>query len=294
MAEICSKAKKLKAGLYVVATPIGNLGDCTVRMTETLASADLIACEDTRVTAKLLTHLAVSTPTMAYHEHSGPHVRSKLITKIQDGAAIALVSDAGTPLISDPGYKLVEDVYNLNIPVFAIPGPSAVTTALSIAGLPTDRFIFLGFAPNKSSARTKWFTNEAKTNATLAYYESTRRLPDSLADAAAVFNGRQVAVCRELTKKFEDVIRGEISDLAKHYSEIGAPKGECVVIIGPPAKQGNNQAAALESDELLKHALKYLRVKDAAKLVHEITGVPKNALYKAALAITDHDKDQNE
>ena len=276
----------LRAGLYIVATPIGNLADITRRAAETLKAVDLIACEDTRVTAKLLNALLIKKPMIAYHEHNAAGQRPRILEKIAAGQAVALVSDAGTPLISDPGYKLVADVAEAGHYVTTLPGPSAVTAALTLAGLPTDRFLFLGFAPGKSKARHDWFAAEATTQATLVYYESAKRLAASLKDAAAALGPRPAAVCREVSKRFEEVVRGDLAELAGAYAESGPPKGEVVVVIAPPEKTQASDATAIESDRLLKAALQHMSVKSAAAFVAQVTGERKNLLYKQALALT--------
>ncbi|NVJ99564.1 MAG: 16S rRNA (cytidine(1402)-2'-O)-methyltransferase [Alphaproteobacteria bacterium] len=286
MAEIGSETK-LGAGLYVVATPIGNLGDMTDRARDMLKRADLIACEDTRVTAKLLTANLIKKPLVPYHEHNGAAMRPKLLAKIAAGEAVALVSDAGTPLISDPGFKLVAEAQDAGHHVTAAPGPCAAIMALSLAGLPTDRFLFMGFPPNKSGARQSWFTAEEKTHASLVFYESARRLPECLQDAAQTLGDRNAAICRELTKKFEEVRRGTLADLAAHYAEAGAPKGEVVVVIGPPPhKDEAGGGTDMDTEHLLEAALKHMSVKSAAAFVAEITGEKKKALYSRALEIS--------
>jgi len=286
MAEIGSLPKKLSAGLYVVATPIGNLGDISTRAKDVLATVDIIACEDTRVTAKLLNAYLIKKPLMPYHEHNGATQRPKLLEKMKNGGSVALVSDAGTPLISDPGYKLVDEARNADLSVTACPGPSALITALSIAGLPTNRFLFLGFAPNKSKARLDWFSAEENTNASLIFYENAKRLPSSLADAAKVFDERPGAVCRELTKKFEEVVRNNVSGLAAHYASIGPPKGEVVVIIGAPSKTAlGEDASAAEVDRALKLALKHMSVKSASSFISELMSSPRNHTYARALEL---------
>jgi len=286
-AENAEPQKKLPAGLYVVATPIGNLGDMSRRAKETLAAADVIACEDTRVTAKLMTAFLLKKPLVPYHEHNGAVQRPKLLAKVRAGEVVVLVSDAGTPLISDPGYKLVEDAQDEGLNVVAVPGPSAVITALSIAGLPTDRFLFMGFPPNKSAARQTWFEKEVKTSATLVFYESARRVADCLRDAATTFGDRPAAVCRELTKKFEEVVRGDLIGLAEHYAQAETPKGEIVVVIGPPAERQGSSETAIDTEKALKLALEHMSVKSAASFVAELTGGKKKPLYNRALELTD-------
>ncbi len=285
MAEFGSQ-QILKPGLYVVATPIGNLGDISARAKHVLGQVDAIACEDTRVTAKLLTANLIKKPLLAYHEHNGAVQRPKLLAMLAEGKKVALVSDAGTPLISDPGFKLVADAQDAGHYVTAIPGPCAAIMALSLAGLPTDRFLFLGFPPNKSKARQTWFHVERHTHASLVFYESAKRLPDCLRDAADVLGAREAAVCRELTKRFEEVVRGDLPSLAAHYAEAGAPKGEIVVVIGPPAKSAPSDAQEMDTETLLTAALKHMSVKSAAAFVAELSGVPKKQLYSRALELS--------
>lgn len=286
MAEIGS-SQKMKPGLYVVATPIGNLGDLTDRARSMLRGADVIACEDTRVTAKLMTANLIKKPLVPYHEHNGATMRPKLLARIDAGEVVVLVSDAGTPLISDPGYKLVAEAQEKGLYVTAAPGPCAAIMALSLAGLPTDRFLFMGFPPSKTAARSGWFEAEARTNASLVYYESTRRLPESLKDAAETLGNRDAAICRELTKKFEEVRRGSLADLADHYASAGAPKGEVVVVIGPPKEPSTpDTATEMETEALLKAALRQMSVKSAAAFVAELTGEKKKALYSRALELS--------
>lgn len=285
MAEIRSH-EKLPAGLYIVATPIGNLGDITKRAKETLAAADLIACEDTRITGKLLNAYLIKKPMMPYHEHNAAGQRPRILEKIANGGAVILVSDAGTPLISDPGYKLVDEAHQMGLRVTSLPGPSAVPTALSLAGLPTNRFLFLGFAPTKTKARQDWFVAEQETDTTLVYYESAKRLAASLRDAADTLGPRPAAVCRELTKKFEEVVRDDLIALADRYENAGPPKGEIVVVIGAPSKSGESDNTS-EADETLRIALKHMSVKSAAAFVAEMTGKKRKALYAQALELSN-------
>lgn len=285
MAEFGSQ-QILKPGLYVVATPIGNLGDISARAKHVLGQVDAIACEDTRVTAKLLTANLIKKPLLAYHENNGAVQRPKLLAMLAEGKKVALVSDAGTPLISDPGFKLVAEAQDDGHYVTAIPGPCAAIMALSLAGLPTDRFLFLGFPPNKSKARQTWFHVERQIPASLVYYESAKRLPESLRDAAEVLGNREAAVCRELTKRFEEVVRGDLSTLAAHYAEAGAPKGEIVVVIGPPEKSAPSDSQQIDAETMLTAALKHMSVKSAAAFVAELTDIPKKQLYSRALELT--------
>ena len=273
-------------GLAVVATPIGNLGDISARAIATLREADRIACEDTRMTARLCRAHAIETPLTPYHEHNAERARPALLRLMAEGGRLALVSDAGTPLISDPGYRLVLEAREAGIPVTAIPGPSAVTTALAAAGLPTDRFLFAGFAPPKPVARRRFLAELAAVPATLVLFESARRLAAALADLRDVLGPRPAAVCRELTKLHEEVRRGGLDELAAHYAETGAPKGEIVLVIGPP-----DRAAAVEEDPTvldarLREALEESSLRDAVARVAAENGLPRRAVYRRALALS--------
>lgn len=283
--------KALRAGLHIVATPIGNLGDISGRALETLRNTDIIACEDTRMTGKLLQAFLIKKPLIAYHEHNGEQMRPKIEAMIAEGKAVALVSDAGTPLISDPGYKLVRSLVEAGHYVTTLPGPSALAAALTLAGLPTDRFIFLGFPPNKASARKKWYEKAAKIDATLVFYESARRLPDSIKDAADSLGDRSAAVCREITKKFEEVVRGNLVGLAERYSEQGPPKGEVVVVIEAGAAETSSNASSFETRTLIEKALVHMSVKSAAAFVADLTGERKKEIYKLALDLSTPGKD---
>ncbi len=275
--------KPLAPGLHIVATPIGNLGDITLRAIETLGQVDLIAAEDTRVAAKLLRHLGLGTPVIPYHDHNAPAMRPQLITRMLGGATVALVSDAGTPLVSDPGLKLVQAALEAGVPVTAAPGACAAITALTLAGLPTDRFCFCGFLPPKSGARQSSLAELAAVPATLVFYEGASRLAAMLADAAHVLGLRDAAVARELTKLHEEVQRGSLAALAARYAEQGPPRGELVVLIGPPTAQP--AASDQDVDALLTDALRTHRTKDAAALVAVQTGLPRAQVYERALAL---------
>ncbi|GHF15613.1 ribosomal RNA small subunit methyltransferase I [Kordiimonas sediminis] len=274
------------SGLYIVATPIGNMGDITRRAIETLKAADLIACEDTRVTSKLLLAHLIKKPLIPYHEHNGERQRPRILEELALGKVVVLVSDAGTPLISDPGYKLVEDAQNQGYSVFGIPGPCAAITALSIAGLPTNKFTFLGFPPTKSGARKNWFEAEKRNSGTLVYYESAKRLTDSLSDARSVLGDRQAAVCRELTKKFEEVRRDNLSALIDYYATHGNPKGEIVIVMAPNDQTSDEQTSAIDIDTTLTLALEHMSVKSAAKFAADLLGVNKKELYNRALHLS--------
>ncbi len=275
---------KLAPGLYVTATPIGNLADMTARALDILASADVIAAEDTRRTARLLAHYGVRTPMTPYHDHNAERARPALIRRIRAGDSVALVSDAGTPLVSDPGYRLVEAAHAADIAVYAVPGPSAVLAALAVAGLPTDRFLYAGFLPARQAARKQALGELASVAATLIVFEAARRLPGALADMAAILGARDAAVCRELTKRFEDVRRAPLDVLAAHYAAAGPPKGEVVVVIGPPLERP--EVGEDELDEHLLSALKTCSPSRAAREVAARTGVARRRVYERALALT--------
>src|SRR5512144_8898 len=246
------EAGKVPPGLYLVATPIGNLGDVTLRALETLAGADVIACEDPRVTRKLTERYGIATPLTPYHDHNAAEARPKLLSRLANGQAVALVSDAGTPLISDPGYKLVRAACEAGHAVTAIPGASAVLAALSIGGQPTDRFFFEGFLPTKKAARQKRVAALANIPATLVLFESGSRLVAMLADLAAAFGPRTVAICREMTKLHEEVKRGDLEALAREYASGAEMRGEFAIVVAPPA---NAEEKADEVDALLRKAL---------------------------------------
>ncbi len=273
----------LPPGLYVVATPIGNLGDMTHRAIEVLQQADLIACEDTRVTRVLLQRFGIRTPTTAYHDHNADRVRPALLERLQSGAAVALVSDAGTPLISDPGYKLVRECAAANITVVPVPGASALLAALTVAGLPTDQIFFAGFLPAKAGARREAIAGYKAMRATLVFYESAQRLPSTLADLAAILGTRSAAICRELTKLHEEVRRGTLDQLSAAYAASGPPKGEVVIVVG-----GETEAPTVSTgdiDAALRQALESMSIRDAATAVAETFGEPRRAVYARALTL---------
>lgn len=277
---------QIKAGLYIVATPIGNLGDITKRSLDTLKSVDVIACEDTRITGKLLNAFLIKKPMIAYHEHSAASRLPQLLQMIAEGKSVALVSDAGTPLISDPGYKLVEAASEQGLYITTLPGASAVISALTLAGLPTNRFLFLGFAPTKTKARHDWFAAEKNSAATLVYYENAKRLSGSLRDAHNSLGVRKAAVCREISKKFEQVVRGDLLELATRYENDGPPKGEIVVVIAPnDQSEASPSEFGVDVDLVLKKALEHMSVKSAAAFVAEISGKRKKELYQKALEL---------
>jgi len=283
---------RLNAGLHLVATPIGNLRDITLRALETLAAADAIACEDSRVTRKLLDHYGIATPLTPYHEHNAAAARPKLLARLAAGEAIALVSDAGTPLVSDPGFKLVRAVCQAGLPVSAMPGPSAALAALAVAGLPTDRFFFEGFLPPKDGARRTRIAELSGIPATLILYESGPRIGRALHALAEGLGPRQAAVCRELTKLHEEIRRGDLAALAQAYDDesAGQPaeiRGEFAIVIAPPLAD-DGAPRAEEVDALLRRALRHASVKDAVSDVAAATGRPRREIYQRALALSDN------
>lgn len=269
--------------LTLVSTPIGNLGDMPPRGVTALQDADLVLCEDTRVTRKLTTRFGIETRLMALHDHNEQQMVEGVLKRLQDGQKIALVSDAGMPLISDPGYRLVRAVIEAGLPLTGVPGANAALMALQLSGLPTDRFLFAGFPPNKATARQKWLTSLADVPATLIFYESPNRLAAALADMATVFGPRAAAVSRELTKQFEETRRGGLDTLAAHYAEQGAPKGEvCLCVAGPLPPEAAGEA---EIDAALQQALETASVKVAAAEVAERLGLPKRSVYQRAITL---------
>ncbi len=281
-----AEAEALAPGLHVVATPIGNLRDISLRALSTLAAADAILAEDTRVTKTLLAHYGISTPLLPYHEHNAAEMRPRVLAKLREGQALALVSDAGTPLVSDPGYKLVEEAAREGFGVTTLPGPSAVLAALVVAALPTDRFFFEGFLPPRTAARRARLKALETIPGTLVLFESPRRLAEMLADAAAMLGARPAAVARELTKLHETVRRGTLPDLAALYAAGEPALGEIVVLIGPPAEGAEAAGAGDLIDAKLKAALGSLALKEAVAQVAAETGQPRRKVYARALELT--------
>ena len=277
-------ASKAASGLYLVATPIGNLGDITLRALEVLAGVDVIACEDTRITRRLTERYGITVQLTPYHEHNAAAARPKILAQLSQGAAIALVSDAGTPLISDPGFKLVRETCAAGFAVTALPGPSSVLAALSVAALPTDRFFFEGFLPPKQTARRTRLTELARMDATLVLFESGSRVQDTLADLAAIMGTRDAAICRELTKLHEEISRGPLAELAQSAATLET-RGEFVLVIGPQA-EGTQAMSADEVDDLLHDRLARDSVKDAVAHVVEVSGRPRREIYARALELS--------
>lgn len=272
---------KLRPGLYIVATPIGNLSDLSPRAADILARADVLAVEDSRVTAKLLQHIGVRRPMIPYHDHNADRMRPELIARM-GSESVALASDAGTPLISDPGYKLVRDARAAGLPVTTIPGPCAAIAALTLAGLPTDRFLFAGFLPSKAKARADAIAELAGIRATLVFYESGPRLAAALSALADGLGPREAAVAREISKAYEESVTGSLAELATRYAD-APPKGEIVIIVAPP---GEAEAASEdEVDTALREALKRLPPAKAAGEVAKALGADRKALYARAMAL---------
>ena len=279
-----SQAPVLAPGLHLVATPIGNLRDITLRALETLAAADVIACEDTRVTRKLLDHYGIATPLTSYHEHNAASARPKLLVRLAEGSAVALVSDAGTPLISDPGYRLVRAAHEAGHAVSAVPGASSVLAALTAAGLPTDRFFFEGFLPAKAVQRRTRVAELSRIPATLVLFETGPRIAAALADLASILPDREAAICRELTKLHEEIRRGKVAALAADYAGAAERRGEMVIVIAPPPPDAGKMPPN-QLDGLLRAALGRLSVKDAVREVSTATGLPRRDVYQRALAL---------
>jgi 16S rRNA (cytidine1402-2'-O)-methyltransferase len=282
-------ASKAVSGLHVVATPIGNLGDVTLRALETLAGVDLIACEDTRITRRLTERYGIAAELASYHEHNAATARPKILERLAQGGAVALVSDAGTPLISDPGFKLVREASAAGHAIFALPGASSVLTALSVAALPTDRFFFEGFLPAKETARRARIAELARIDATLVIFESGNRVQEALRDLTDAMGAREAAICRELTKLHEEVSRASLRELAEKADQLET-RGEFVLVIGPPAV--DEQVLSTEAlDDLLRVQLGHHSVKDAVAHAVELSGRPRREVYARALELARQAKD---
>ncbi len=274
----------LAAGLYILATPIGNARDISLRALDTLKGCDVIAAEDTRVTSKLLSIHGVSKPLIAYNDHNAPEMRPRILARLAQGEVVALVSDAGTPLVSDPGYKLVRAAIEAGANVVSIPGPSAVLAGLTLSGLPSDRFLFAGFLPSRQGERKSALEELKSVRATLIIFESAQRLSESLAAMAEVLGDRPCAMTRELTKMHEEVRRGSLSELAAHYDKAGAPRGEVTLLVGPPGEAVTDDA---KIDAALAAALAFMPVKAAANLIADLTDGSRKKIYDRALDLKD-------
>jgi 16S rRNA (cytidine1402-2'-O)-methyltransferase len=272
-------SKRLEPGLHIVATPIGNLGDLSLRAAETLRNADLVLAEDTRVTGKLLAHIGAKVPMRRYDDHTSEEDRDRIVAELAE-RAIALVSDAGTPLVSDPGYKLVRAARAAGYPVLTVPGPCAAIAALTIAGLPSDRFLFLGFLPAKAKARSDAIAEISSVRATLVIYESGQRLGETLGALRKQLGLREAAIARELTKLHEECVTGTLSELTDRYAGV-VPKGEIVIVIGPPLEAEG--ASDAEVDRMLQRAMATLSPSRAAAEVAEQLSIPRKRAYARAL-----------
>jgi len=283
-----AEAGSLPPGLHVVATPIGNLADMSLRGLSTLAGADAILAEDTRVTRKLLAHYGITTPLERYDDHTAARNRPRIVERLQEGAALALVSDAGTPLVSDPGFGLVAAAAAAGVPVFAVPGASALLAALVVSGLPSDRFFFEGFLPPRETARRRRIRELEAVPGTLVFFEAPHRTVETLADLAAVLGSREAVVARELTKTYETVRRGRLDALAAEFAAEAAPRGEIVILVAPPAPDA---PAEFDLDGRLREALREHSVKDAASVVAAETGMQRRAVYARALVLSASEQD---
>lgn len=273
---------ELHAGLYLVPTPIGNLGDITLRALDVLSGADVVVCEDTRVTKKLLTYFGISKPLLSYNDHSDERQRASIIEKLQDNQIVAFVSDAGTPMVSDPGYKLVREVVSLELPITALPGANAVLPALQLSGMPSDKFSFIGFLPSKKGAREQVLRDWKDNSVPLISYETAPRLISTLESIKAVLGEREIAVVREISKMFEEARRGTVSDVLEFYQQEGKPKGEIVLVVGSSEEELSDQ----DVEALMREVLEDMSTKDAAAHVAEQTGLSKKELYNLALEIS--------
>lgn len=274
-------------GLHLVATPIGNLGDITLRALAVLRGVDRLFCEDTRVTARLLARYGIRKPLSPYHDHNAERMRPVVLAALRRGERVALVSDAGTPLVSDPGYKLVRAAIAEGLPVTAAPGPSAVLTALVLSGLPSDAFLFAGFLPARAAARREALARWRALAVTLVFFEATPRLAATLADMTEILGERPAAVARELTKLHEEVRRGPLADLAAHYREAPPPRGEAVLVVGPPPPAAPDWPAI---GERLRRAVAECGVREAAARLAAETGLPRGELYRRALALRGEER----
>lgn len=283
-----SDFSKLPSGLYIVATPIGNLKDITFRAVETLKNVDIIYCEDTRQSKKLLSHYSINTHLASYHEYNAEKVRPQLIEKLEQGLSVALISDAGTPLISDPGYKLVAECQSLKIKVYTLPGPSAPIAALSCSGLPSDKFFFSGFMPAKSGERAQVLEDLKDYQHTMIFFETPNRLLASFADIERIMGDRAICVARELTKTFEDIRKGSVRELIHFYQNEGVLKGEVVLLI--QGATADRETLGVSVETALKALITQMPVKQASSLLAEISGVSKKVLYQRALELRNEDE----
>lgn len=281
-------AKTTQAGLYIIATPIGNLGDMTIRGVEILASADIVACEDTRVTGKLLSHFCIKTKLVSYHEYNADKAGAYIIERLEKGDVVALTSDAGTPLVSDPGQRLVTAAREADLPVYPVPGASAPLAALTVSGFSTERFTFYGFLPPKQAARKSALTSLMEDKGTLVFFEGPSRLDACLTDMAEVLGAERMgAVCRELTKLHEEVRRAPLRELAEYYTQ-NPPRGEIVIVLAP-----DTQEKEIDVDALIKELLETMSVSRAASEAAKLSGRPKRDLYQKALLLKEKQNDES-
>jgi len=273
---------KQPIGLYIVSTPIGNMMDITLRALSVLKNSDILVCEDTRVTAQLLKHFDIHTPMLCYNDFSTPTDREAIVNMLREGKSVALLSDAGTPLVSDPGYKLAQEVTKQGYMLYTIPGPCAAISALTLSGLPSDQFYFAGFLPPKTSARRHHLAELAAVRCTFIFYESPRRLTDTLKDILTVLGDQPCVIARELTKRYEEVKRGTVSQLIAWYEQ-HPPKGECIILYGNHTYTAPSEE---KLDHLLRDALRTLSAKDAASTVAELTGLPRKHVYQRILTLS--------
>lgn len=280
-------AKSMEAGLYIVATPIGNLGDITIRALEVLNNVDIIYCEDTRQTLKLLNAYGIKTKVSAYHDHSSEEVRKKIIAHVKEqDKAVAIVSDAGMPLISDPGYKLVQEAYSQEINVTSLPGANAVLTALQLSGLPSESFTFLGFLPTKQQALQKKLEEYQTNPSTIIFYEAKQRIQKTLEMISQIYKDRPVSVARELTKKFEEILRGSATEILDTLSKRESIKGEFVLLIGPYEAQKYTETEI--TSQIKAYLVTEMPVKKIAEDLSELSGWPKKEIYNLAIRLKDH------
>lgn len=284
--DIREEVKPLKAGLYLVATPIGNLKDITLRALELLRGCDTILCEDTRVTRKLLDFYGIRKSVLSYHDHSDDTKRERIVDLLKEGKVVCLVSDAGMPLISDPGFKLVQDCISEGIFVTSLPGANAPLAALQLSGLPSDRFCFLGFLPVKGGARKEMLEAWAEAEATLIFFETAPRLLATLEAIREVFGSRKLAVVREITKLFEEVRRGTADELIAYYESEGLPKGEIVLLAGPAEKTGAKKLGDKEIEKRLRGLLARMKTKEAAYIIAEEAGISRKEAYDLAVRLS--------
>ncbi|MBT4889744.1 MAG: 16S rRNA (cytidine(1402)-2'-O)-methyltransferase [Rhodospirillales bacterium] len=279
---------KPQGTLYIIATPIGNASDISLRALDILGQVNVLACEDTRVTSKLLARHGIKIPLITYHEHNGEKIRPLIIKRLKKGENVALVSDAGTPLISDPGYKLVRECADFGLNLTTLPGASAVMASLVLSGLPTDRFMFVGFLPSKQGQQRTELSELTTIPATLVFMENPRRLAATLSNMHDILGNREVAVSREITKLYEETRRGKLGDLADAYKSEGPPKGEAMIVVAPPTKAATTDEATL--DDMLQEALTQSSLRDAVKEITQTTKLPRHKVYQRALEILESGK----